>query len=267
MAQSDTVFSGAIPQQYDRGMGATLFAPYAADLAVRLAGIHGRLLETAAGTGIVTAVLAAALPGVAIVATDLNQPMLDHAASKPGLGRVQFQQADAQNLPFGDQEFDAVVCQFGVMFFPDRPAAYREARRVLKPGGRFLFNVWGSISDNPLMSSATMGLSRRYPQQQTWFMERTPCSYHDPAAIRADLAAAGFADCRIETLDLRGPVASVPALATGFCQGSPMRGEIEALDPSGLEQATEAAAAAIAERFGDGPFEAPMRALVIETNR
>jgi SAM-dependent methyltransferase len=268
MGQNDTAFAGAIPQLYDRCLGPTLFAPYAADLAARLADLgRGRLLETAAGTGIVTAALAARLPDVEIVATDLNQPMLDHAATKPGLGRVQFRQADALGLPFDDQAFDAVVCQFGVMFFPDRRAAYREARRVLKPGGRFVFSVWGSIADNPIMEITAAGLSRRYPQQKSWFMERVPCGYHDPAVIRADLSAAGFSQCGIETVNLRGPVASAQATAIGTCQGSPMRGEIEALDPTGLQQATDAAATAIVERFGDGPFEVPMRALVIETAR
>jgi SAM-dependent methyltransferase len=188
-----------------------------------------------------------------------------HAAAKPGLGRIEFRQADALGLPFDDRTFDAVVCQFGVMFFPDRRAAFREARRVLKPGGRFLFNVWGSVADNPLIAATLAGLSRQYPQQDSWFLARTPCGYRDPDVIRADLAAAGFADCRIETLTLRGPVASPEMPALGFCQGSPMRAEIEALDPNGLQQATDAAAAGIAEQFGSGAFDVEMRALVIET--
>jgi SAM-dependent methyltransferase len=268
MSRTDTVFAGSIPQLYDRHLGPTLFTPYAADLAARLAGLRsGRLLEIAAGTGIVTAALAAALPGVEIIATDLNPPMLDHAAAKPWPGRVEFRQADALALPFADQAFDAVVCQFGVMFFPDRPAAYREAGRVLKPGGRFLFNCWGRVADNPVIAVALEGLSRRYPQHQSWFMERTPHGYSDPAVIRADLAAAGFPDCRIETLALRGPVASPEALATGFCQGTPMRTEIEALDPGGLPQATAAVAAAIAAQYGSGAFEAQLSALVVEVTR
>ena len=268
MPQNDAGFTGSIPQLYDDNLGHTMFAPYAADLAARLASLQvGRLLETAAGTGIVTAALAARLPAVEIVATDLNQPMLDHAATKPGLNRVQFRQADAQALPFADQSFDAVVCQFGVMFFPDRLAAYREARRVLKPGGRFVFNVWDSLVDNPVMAACVAGLARRYPHHPSWFLERTPCGYHDPAVIRADLAAAGFPTCTTETVTLRGHAASPCAPAIGFCQGSPMRAEIEALDPTGLQAATEAAAAAIAEQFGSGPFETTLRAVVIETIR
>jgi SAM-dependent methyltransferase len=264
MPRTDAMFAGAIPRLYDQYLGPTLFAPYAADLAGRLAGLRqGRLLEVAAGTGILTAALAAALPGVDIIATDLNQPMLDHAAAKPGLGRVQFRQADALALPFADAHFDAVVCQFGVMFFLDRPAAYREAHRVLKPGGRFLFNCWGSVADNPVVAVTLDTLGRLYPRHRSWFMERIPHGYIEPVMIRADLAAAGFPDCRIETRALCGPVASAEALATGLCQGTPMRTELESLDPEGLERATAAAAAAIAAQFGSGAFEAELSALVV----
>jgi SAM-dependent methyltransferase len=266
--QQDTVFSGSIPQLYDQYIAPAMMAPYARDLAARLSPMRtGTLLETAAGTGIVTEALAQALPGVTIVATDLNQPMLDHAATKPGLSRVQFRQADAAKLPFDNEAFDAVVCQFGAMFFPDRPAAFREVYRVLKPGGRFLFNVWERVADNPIVVAALGGLARRYPDHGPWFLERTPHGYRDPAVIRSDLAAGGFADCRIETVALKGQAASPLAVATGYCQGTPMRAEIEALDRTGLEAATGAAAQAIAERFGHGAFETELCALVIETAR
>jgi SAM-dependent methyltransferase len=225
------------------------------------------LLEVAAGTGIVTAALALALPRAQLIATDLNQPMLDHAATKPELRGVEFRQADALALPFDDQSFDAVVCQFGVMFFPDRVAAFREAYRVLKPGGQFVFNVWDSVAKNPIVAATLMGLSRLYPQHPSWFLERTPCGYRETDIIRADLAAGGFADCRIETVTLRGCAESPMSPAIGFCQGSPMRAELEALDPTGLEAATAAAAAAIAEQFGQGAFETELCALVIETRR
>ena len=146
---ADRVFQGSIPALYDQHLGPLLFVPYADDLASRLADMqHGRILETAAGTGMVTRALVSSLPGsVSIVATDLNQPMLDHASSQLPSTRVTWRQADAQHLPFLDGEFDAVVCQFGVMFFPDKPRAFSETYRVLKPGGRFLFNVWDRIED------------------------------------------------------------------------------------------------------------------------
>ena len=268
MGNNDAGFVGSIPELYDRNVGPLMMAPYALDIARRLAHMKtGTLLEIAAGTGIVSAALAQALPRVRIVATDLNQPMLDHAATKPGLRDVEFRQADALALPFADASFDAVVCQFGAMFFPDRVAAFREARRVLRPGGRFVFNVWESVDLNPIVAATLMGLSRRYPDHPSWFLERTPCGYRDQGVIRADLAAGGFTDCRIETVTLRGSASSPMAPAIGFCQGSPMRAEIEALDPQGLEAATLAAAEAIAEAYGDGAFEPENCALVIETNR
>jgi SAM-dependent methyltransferase len=269
MADSDTAFTGSIPQLYDHHMGALFFAPYAADLAKRLSGIAaGEILETAAGTGIVTAAMAASLPpAVTITATDLNQPMLDHAATKPGLGQVRFRQANAQELPFPDGSFDAVICQFGVMFFPDKVQGYREARRVLKPGGRLIFNVWDKLSANPVFDAVVAGLKRRYPAHASWFLERTPCGYHDEARISADLGAGGFADRVIERVTLSGVAGDHRGPAIGLCQGSPMSAEILELDPGGLEAATEAAAAVIAERFGAGPFEAPLCALVVETRK
>jgi ubiquinone/menaquinone biosynthesis C-methylase UbiE len=267
MARSDTIFSGSIPQLYDRHLGGLLFAPYAADAVRRLSSLTAaRLLETAAGTGILTQALAASLPkAVEIVATDLNPPMLDYAAAKPEMGRVHFQQADGLALPFPDRSFDVVVCQFGVMFFPDRAAGMREAKRVLKPGGRFLFSVWDSLADNPVTAAVVAALVTRYPSHPSWFMDRTPHGYHDPDKIRADLRAAGFADASIETVRLTGHATDAASVATGTCQGSPMRAEIEALDPTGLAQATDVVAAAIVKRFSDGSFEAPLQALVIDT--
>jgi len=268
MVQNDAVFVGSIPQLYDGNVGPTFMVPYASDIASRLTHLQtGRLLEVAAGTGIVTAALAAALPRVEITATDLNQPMLDRASTKAELHGVILRQADALDLPFDDASFNAVVCQFGVMFFPDKAAAFREVRRVLRPGGHFVFNVWDSVEDNPVVATLLAGLRRWCPDQPSWFMERTPCGYRDPTILRADLVAGGFADCQIEKVVLRGHAASPMAVAVGLCQGSPMRAEIEALDSTGLQEATQAAANAIAESFGNGTFEASLAALVIETRR
>jgi SAM-dependent methyltransferase len=268
VTNNDAGFIGSIPELYDCNVAPLIMVPHAGDIACRLSDmVAGRLLEVAAGTGIVTTALARALPRTQLIATDLNQSMLDYAATKPELRGVEFRQADALALPFDDQSFDAVVCQFGVMFVPDRVAAFREAHRVLQPGGQFVFNVWESVAKNPVMAATLAGLSRRYPQHPSWFLERTPCGYRDPDVIRTDLAAGGFADCRIEEVTLIGRAASPMSAAIGFCQGSPMRAELEALDPTNLEAATAAAAAAIAERFGEGAFETELCALVIETRR
>jgi ubiquinone/menaquinone biosynthesis C-methylase UbiE len=269
MQSSDTAFQGQIPQLYDRLMGPMLFQPYAADLARRLAGLGaGHVLETAAGTGIVTRALAASLPeAVAITATDLNQPMLDHAAAQPGAARVRWQQADAQKLPFADGAFDAVVCQFGIMFFPDKRAGQREAFRVLKPGGRFLFNVWSEIGRNRITDIVERALVGQFPSDPPRFMTRVPFAYNDIAAITAELAAAGFTATRAERVAHESRSPSARDAATALCQGTPLRAEIEARDAARLAAVTEAAAQALAGELGDGPIAAPMEAIVFECHR
>lgn len=269
MANTDTAFVGSIPELYTRYMGPMLFEPYAADLASRLRDLtSGRLLETACGTGIVTRALAAALPkSLAITATDLNEPMLDFAKSQPGGERVQWQQADAQDLPFPHQIFDAAVCQFGVMFFPDKPKAYREVFRVLKPGGCFLFSVWDRIETNDLVFIVHKAVMKLHPDDPPMFYERTPTGCHDVGKVRADLAAAGFTEITVDTrkMPCHTPSAGHPAL--GLVKGSPFSGEIAARDPSGLDRAVEAATEAITERFGPGPIEASMQAHIFTARR
>jgi ubiquinone/menaquinone biosynthesis C-methylase UbiE len=265
MGQSDTVFSGSIPAFYDRHLGPLLMQPYATDLAGRLADIaSGHVLETAAGTGILTRTLARTLPEtVEIVATDLNQPMVDFAAAQPGAVRVTWRQADALALPFTDASFEAVVCQFGVMFFPDKIAGFREARRVLKPGGRFLFNAWDRIEESEISHIVTEAMVARFHDDGLRFLERTPHGYHDVARIRGELAAAGFTSIAIETIRLESRAASPREAVIGLCQGTPLRNEIEARDPAGLDVATEAAASAVAARFGSGLVSAEMQAHVV----
>ncbi len=266
MVASDDLFAGSIPDIYSRFMVPMLFEPYALDLAERLSRIEPQsVLETAAGTGVLTRAVAARLPGAArIVATDLNQPMLDHAATlTPGDERITWQQADAMALPMQDGVFDAVVCQFGAMFFPDKPHAYREARRVLRPGGTFLFSVWDRISESPFTDVVTQALADVFPEDPPRFMARTPHGYFDLDGIRGHVEEAGFADIRIDIVDRISRAPSPLHAATGLCQGSPLRNEIEARAPSRLKEATERAAAALAGRFGTGAIEGPMRAFVI----
>src|ERR1051326_5415496 len=185
--QADRIFRGSIPALYDQCLGPMIFAPYADDLASRLADIRsGRVLETAAGTGVLTRALVSALPeGVSIDATDLNQPMLDHASEQLAPRRVTWRQADAQTLPYPDGVFDAVVCQFGVMFFPDKPQAFSEAYRVLKPGGRFLFNVWDRIEENEFADIVVKSVAALFPHDPPIFLARTPHGHHDTAPLEA----------------------------------------------------------------------------------
>ena len=264
MTNADSSFTGSIPDIYDDCLGPLLFEPYALDLARRAASLNpSRVLETAAGTGIVTAALAAALPQAEIIATDLNQAMLNVAAGKPGCGRVHFEPADAQDLPCEDGQFDLVACQYGVMFFPDRARAYGEARRVLKPGGTFLFNAWGSLADNPIPRIVEEAVATLFPDDPPGFLGRAPYGYYDADTIAGDLASAGFDRIEIEKVTFPSRAASARQAAVGFAHGSPLRMEIEARDTSRLEEAADFATRALEKAYGTGAIEAPMGAHVV----
>lgn len=267
MASSvDTAFTASVAQFYEQSMVPLIFEPYAVDLARRVAQAGPRrVLELAAGTGAVTRQLAVMLePSADIVATDLNPAMLEEAARIGTVRPVQWRQADAMQLPFEDASFDAVACQFGVMFFPDRPGAYAEARRVLRQGGLFAFSAWGRIATSEFAEAVADALATLFPQDPPRFMERTPHGYHDPARIAQDLAAAGFTNTpAIETVAFTSRAALPRIAAVAYCHGTPWRGEIEARDPDGLERATQAAEAELARRFGDGPIEGRIEALVV----
>jgi ubiquinone/menaquinone biosynthesis C-methylase UbiE len=266
MREGDDVFAGSIPENYDRHMVPLIFAPFAADLARRAVALSPHaVLETAAGTGVVTRALAPELPaGTRYVASDLNQPMLDYAASQQDGGNtVEWRQADALALPFEDASFDLVCCQFGAMFFPDRPAAYREARRVLKPGGHFLFSVWDRIEENVFANDVTEELADIFPDDPPRFLARTPHGYHDKALIRSDLEAAGFSSIAIETRAEESHAASVRIVALAYCQGTLLRTKIEARKPGELQAVTDYVALELARKHGDGAVAAKIQAHVI----
>jgi SAM-dependent methyltransferase len=264
---TDARFAGAIPELYEKLMVPLIFAPYAVDIVERLARRRARrVLEIAAGTGVVTRRMASVLPAdVAIVATDLNQAMLDHAASVGTSRPVEWRQADAMALPFADGSFDAVVCQFGVMFFPDRANAYAEARRVLAPGGVFLFNVWDRIETNEMPDAVIAALRTVFPDDPPRFLARVPHGYHDLATIAADLKLGGFAAApRLRTVTARSDAAAPDAAAMAYCLGTPLRNEIEARGTASLEDACRVATDAIAARFGSGAVSGKIQAHVIE---
>jgi ubiquinone/menaquinone biosynthesis C-methylase UbiE len=266
MSASDRVFAGSIPDIYDAFLVPLLFEPYASDLASRVAKTApARVLETAAGTGVVARALAPLLEeGARYVVSDLNQPMLARAESRQGADRrLTWLQVDALNLPFDQGSFDAVCCQFGAMFFPDRIAGYREALRVLKPGGRFLFNVWDRIAHNDFARLVTDAAGAMFPDDPPRFLARTPHGYHDVDQIDADLRKAGFSDIEIVTLQKSSDAPSARHAATAYCQGTPLRNEIEARDSGALESVTERAARAIAQAYGEGPVSGKIQAHVV----
>ena len=268
MASPDSSFAGSIPGLYDRYLVPLLFQPYAEEVARRSQIFQpGHVLETAAGTGVVTAALHQAIPDANIVATDLNPDMLEVAGQRIQSDKVTFEPADAQDLRFADATFDLVVCQFGVMFFPDKVRGHSEARRVLRDGGRYLTVIWDSIERNPgsqYLSDAVAGL---FPDNPPKFLDRTPFGYSDPAHIEHDLLAAGFTDIEFETVEKRSRSASAREVALGMCCGSPLRSEIEERDPAKLDDAVEAAAAALMPWEGVMGFDAPMSAHIVTATK
>lgn len=265
MLEIDKTFAGSVPENYDRYMVPLIFQPYAEDVARRAAFLSpDAVLEVAAGTGVVTRALASKLPAAAsYIVTDLNPPMLHYAESRqPFDSRIQWRQADALALPFEDATFDLVCCQFGAMFFPDRVAGYREARRVLKPGGHFIFSVWDRIEENIFADDVTKALAELFPDDPPRFLERIPHGYHDWALIRSDVERAGFSHVTIETKAEQSRASSPRIPAVAYCQGTPVRNEIEARGGE-LESATDHAEAAIAKRHGITDIAAKMQAHIV----
>lgn len=253
------LFKHSTPALYDRYMGPLLFVPYADYVARRAALLQpARILETAAGSGIVTEALHGSLPEATIVATDINPGMLEFAADRFRSDRVTFQVADAQNLPFSDGSYDLIVCQFGVMFFPDRVRANQEARRVLRSGGSYLFLSFDRLERNAVSKVAGEAVAALFPDDPPTYLERGPFCYTDTDLIRRDLLAAGFAHVDLETVALSSQVTAVAA-AQGLVLGSPFRAEIERRGPSALERALHAVTEALAPWDGQ---KAPMSAHV-----
>jgi ubiquinone/menaquinone biosynthesis C-methylase UbiE len=238
MAGTD-VFEHSTPVLYDRYMGPLLFEPYAKYVAERAADFRPmRILETAAGTGVVTRAVLNAVPEAQIVATDINPAVVEFAAQHVPAERVTFQVADAQDLPFEDQSFDLVLCLFGAMFFPDKVGANSEARRVLRAGGHYVLVTFDRLELNPIPKAAGEAVATLFPEDPL-YMQRGPFSYTDARTVEADLRQAGFAKIELQKVELTSRVTAREA-AQGIVLGSPFRAEIERLDTAALERATAA---------------------------
>ena len=252
---SDSTFAGSIPELYDTVLVPMVFLDYAEDVAnLVAAGLPADVLETAAGTGAVTRVVHRLLPEARLTATDLNAAMLTRAAEVlPASPLVTWQVANAQALPYDDATFDAVVCQFGAMFFPDRQMAYAEALRVLRPGGRFVLATWGTSEDNEIVLFVEDALRQLFPDDPPLFFRRMPFGYTDVEQIRADLAAAGFGAIEIRAVEHRNAPTSAHDIAVAHCQGTPMS---NALTERGadLGEVTDQVTRLLERRIGTKPY-------------
>jgi ubiquinone/menaquinone biosynthesis C-methylase UbiE len=269
MADVTSAFIGKIPENYDRYLASLLFEPYADDLVTRVPMHDGvRILEVACGTGIVTRRLVDKLAGRGtIVATDLNEAMFAHARKGlPGRGDATWRHADGTSLPFETRSFDVVVCQFGVMFFPDKAAGAREAFRVLKPGGVYLFSVWDALDLNPVPRLTHETITAFFPKDPPKFYT-VPFSYHDTPTIEALLRGAGFEAVRCERVAKEGKSASAAEAAIGLIDGNPVCAEIMQRRPEALADIKAAVAARLARELGDHPLRAALCAIVVTGRR
>jgi SAM-dependent methyltransferase len=260
------VFSGSIAAIYQQYMVPMLFAPYARVLAQRFSETSGHVLETAAGTGIVTRELAT-ISKLKIIATDLSAAMLEVARAEVPASNVEWRAADAGALPFASETFDAVVCQFGAMFFPDKPKAFGEARRVLRADGRFVLVVWDCIEENGITYAVSEAVREMFPDDPPEFFPKIPHGYSDRTQIEGDLRGGGFREFAIETLALRSPAASAADAALALCGGTPLRNELEARAPGRLATVIDDVTATLRRQFGEGAIDAKMQALVVEAQR
>lgn len=262
MSTKSSNFVGDIPDHYDNGLGPNIFVDYADRLSsLSTDGDVKNVIELAAGTGILSRRLRDKLsPEAHLAITDLNAPMLEVARGKFSEGEnVEFCVANAMELPFDDDTFDVVVCQFGVMFFPDKPASYREAARVLKPGGRYLFNVWSAMSENPFSKIALDVGAKFFPNDPPGFY-KVPFHYGDPEAVRADLAAGGWSEVEHETIQINKTIANPEAFATALVYGNPLIDEIRERGGVKPEEVALEMLIALNAAFGSSGMTMPLSA-------
>ena len=249
----------------DRCFAPVVLAPFASDLARRLARLTmGPLLEIAADTGVLTQAIASVMSaGMTVVATDSRASWVEYASMRPGTARASWQPADPHALPFADASFGIVASLFAVATMRDRIRAFREVRRVMRPNGRFAFNVPGHIRQNPVAECVQTSLEQQFPADPPVFLPQGLHGYADNETIDDDLTAAGFTDAIYTTVDLPLTADSAADLALGYCLGTDLREDILARTLGRPEPVIDAVVAALRQRFGIGPIQASMRAHVV----
>lgn len=265
MSTFGSAFTGSVPHFYDKGLVPNIFEDFAETLARRAAQLSpGTLLELACGTGVVSQMLRESLAAdTRIICSDLNAPMLEIAREKMSEGAsVEFKTIDAMDLPFEDNALDLIVCQFGVMFFPDKVASFKEARRALKPSGRYLFNSWDALSQNPFADMASQLAHDMLPSDPPQFY-KVPFHYHDPAEIEADLRQAGFTSVTVENRTLTKTIRSLDAFVEGLVHGNPLAEELitRGSQPEAFQTRLRAA---FVDAFGENPSTMPLSAWFVE---
>lgn len=256
-------FTGSIPEKYDKYLAHPLLEYYADDMVERFIKFNPKsILEVACGTGLVTQKILDVLPNAQIVATDLNSDMLDYARKKLNADhKLEWKVADAMQLPFDDESFDAVICQFGIMFFPDKLKAMREAYRLLKQDGIFMFDTWDSIEENPVVKIVDRILRDSFKENPPDFYT-VPFSFYNKEEIQRLSREAGFKSVSIEYVNHMAESESADYVVTGLIEGNPVLLQIQERNPNMIPILKEKLKEAITEKFGDKPVRADSQAII-----
>lgn len=266
---SNVAFAGSVPANYEQYLGPILFEPYALDIMQRLPkGSLNNVLEIACGTGRVTKHLLDAIGEKGkLVATDLNPDMIAIAKEKVADSRIEWQKADAQDLPFADNSFEAVICQYGVMFFPDKLKAFSETWRVLKPGGIFIFNAWDSLDANPGAQVIDNVLQEAFGEEAPNFLKEGPYSFYDQGQIRSLLKEASFKNIQLDLVKVSSNFTSITDLAKGFLQGSPLFAYLQEKEKEKREAVTEKIMEKMRSEFGEASGKVDLQAIVCKAEK
>jgi len=268
-AESTPLFTSSVATLYDEILGPAFFEPYAIETTNRVAALNPqKVLETACGTGRVTNHLRKVLSKSAtLIATDISNDMLAVAEKKlSAIKDISWQQADAMNLPFDDESFDAVVCQFGAMFFADRKKGFIEAMRVLKNGGAFIFSVWDKLEFNPVTAASRQILKDFFEGNPPKSMNMA-FSMTDKNDIANQLTETGFTNIKIETVNKVCIAESAEGLAKAIIDGSTNSDYIKERDANAAPFLKKKIAKAISEKFGDHPVKGTMQAIIIAAEK